>query len=233
MNSVRRKWKSFSLKIYRCFRKNSNDDTDESYQQYVIPPVEEKRNLLLHGFHPFISITIWLYRTSMLYALLAFLLGYFVWIWIFALLVLAIDPICLSGWGDVPGGFFSSFYVPFQVSWCTFSTVGFGSVAPLAGVPCRGLNLVLAGEAFIGVIYSGFCGAIFYAKISRSESIANVSFSSVASLQYKGAAPETDSIAELDSGNTTHGGSYPFLEMRILNEVSDGSLDETLATSCN
>ena len=133
-----------------------------------------------------------------------------------------VDPACLSGWQDVPGGFLASFYVPFQISWCTFSTVGFGGVAPLPAEPCRGLNLILALEAFIGVMYSSFCGAIFFAKVSRNESIANVSFSSAVCLQYKGNVTEkhdSSSAKDLETNpEIEHEVSFPFLEMRALNE---------------
>lgn len=70
--------------------------------------------------------------------------------------------------------------------------VGYGGVAPIAGEKCRGLSVILAGEALIGVIYNSLCGAIFYAKISRTEAIANVSFSSAACLQYERGTTDTD-----------------------------------------
>lgn len=184
MKASRRRRKNLSGKIRRCCR--SNDDSKQKSLQYAIPPHKGKRDFL-HGIisdGPIISFTLWLYQTSLFNALLAFLLGYFVLIWLFAIFVWAVDAECLSGWEDVSGGFVSSFYIPFQVSWCTFSTVGYGGVAPEAGEPCRGLNVILAGEAFIGVIYSSFCGSVIYARISRHKSIANVTFGSAVCLQY-------------------------------------------------
>lgn len=129
-------WTELSIKVRHCFRRNSNVGEEEESSQYVIPTRDKKRfvDYIIPG-RPVISMTLWLYQTSVLNALLAFLLGYFVLVWLFALLIYAVDPSCLSGWDEVPpgGGFIQSFYVPFQVSWCTFSTVGFGGIAPIAG----------------------------------------------------------------------------------------------------
>ena len=88
MNPLRRKCTSLGVNFRRCFRNHSYSE-DESYQQYAIPPAERTRNLFggILTKNPLITFTLWLYKTKQLYAGLAFLLGYFVWIWIFGILI--------------------------------------------------------------------------------------------------------------------------------------------------
>lgn len=122
MRRSRRKWMNLSTSIRRCFRMNSSGEADDDLRQYTIPPRKEKRWLSIQDVffpkqRPLVACVLWLYQTTLFNALLSMFLGYFVCIWIFALLVYAIDPGCLSGWDDVPGSFIHSFYIPFQVKY--------------------------------------------------------------------------------------------------------------------
>lgn len=61
---------------------------------------------------------------------------------------------------------------------------GYGIVYPSTGasgfkVPevCVGLGVIGSFEAFVGVLYAGFCGAILFGKVIRSQSQAQVFFS--------------------------------------------------------
>ena len=49
---------------------------------------------------------------------------------------------------------------------------------------CRAVRYLLATEAFIGVLFSGCCAAILYAKITRIGGAAHVKFASSICLQY-------------------------------------------------
>lgn len=50
--------------------------------------------------------------------------------------------------------------------------------------PCHIIRFTLAFEAFVGVIFAGFCSAILFAKMQRIEFGASVKFSSCLCLQF-------------------------------------------------
>jgi len=60
----------------------------------------------------------------------------------------------------------------------------YGDPAPSSDTHCFGLRFVCALEAFMGMLYVSFCGAILFAKIVHLNTIANVTFSSVLLIQY-------------------------------------------------
>lgn len=61
---------------------------------------------------------------------------------------------------------------------------GYGAVGTRADDSCLVLRYVLALMAFNGVLFSGFCGATFFLKISRLHTHAYATFSSCMCLQY-------------------------------------------------
>jgi len=82
----------------------------------------------------------------------------------------------------------------FALSWTTFSTVGYGLVYPAttATIPdgfnmareCTGIAIITTMEAFVGILFSGIFGAIFFAKVTRVSSFAQVSFSDAVIMKY-------------------------------------------------
>ena len=178
------------------------------------------------------------YRCHFSIVVLWFLLFYFVFVELFAFLVFAAGRAsarggneCIGDW-PVDGSFSDQFDISFSLSWTTFSTVGFGTVSPPGDTGCSGIRYLLAVEAFIGVLYSGFCGAIYYSKVSRIISQAPVSFPGAICLQYGQGIERANyqsfkSVEEDDSavsdnegkkGNINNG--YPYLEFRVVNDVS-------------
>lgn len=66
----------------------------------------------------------------------------------------------------------------------TFSTVGYGNVAPQTqsalnshARECALIGFVISIEAFIGILYAGFSGAILFTKLISMQSVAPVQFS--------------------------------------------------------
>lgn len=183
------------------------------------------------------SLIFRLYRCSFSIAMLWFLLFYFVFIEFFAFLVYAVARAherggneCIGGW-PADGSFGEQFEISFSLSWTTFSTVGFGTVSPPEEHGCSGIRYLLAIEAFIGVLYSGYCGAIYYSKVSRTISQASVTFSSAICLHYgEGierstfrnfqSVEEEDAVAADDESKGNSNNGYPYLELRIVNDVS-------------
>lgn len=138
----------------------------------------------------------WTFRTSYLLLFGAFGIFYFTQILIFALLYLLIASMnakCITS-GGVPIGSVPNSYLfsdCFHLSWTTFSTVGYGLIYPATGAEefdvshaCVGLGVLGSFEAFMGILYTGFCGAILFGKVVRSQSNAQVYFSDPIVVRY-------------------------------------------------
>mmetsp|Transcript_2815 Transcript_2815/g.7892 ORF Transcript_2815/g.7892 Transcript_2815/m.7892 type:complete len:796 (-) Transcript_2815:184-2571(-) len=88
-------------------------------------------------------------------------------------------PTCIGG-VDFENDYFTDAFV---LSWTTFSTVGYGLI--YSGISadepdvhqCTGITIVVTIEAFVGVLFASFCGAIVFAKVNRAQSYAQVNFS--------------------------------------------------------
>jgi hypothetical protein len=116
--------------------------------------------------------------------------------------------------------------------------VGYGAISPSGkNSGCYLIRYICAIEAFVGVIYFGCCGAIFFAKINRILSRASVVFSSTLCIQYdvnKAAAPPASASQQpitpvpqaqtplplSPEGNNSHM-PFPVLEFRIVNTKSN------------
>lgn len=61
---------------------------------------------------------------------------------------------------------------------------GYGVASPPADETCLGLRYLLAVEAFNGILFAGFCGGLFFLKISRLHTRAYATFSSCMCLQF-------------------------------------------------
>ncbi|CAB9499708.1 expressed unknown protein [Seminavis robusta] len=79
----------------------------------------------------------------------------------------------------------------FQLSWTTFSTVGYGIVYPQvnkgsidARPDCFVFSFMVTLESFVGVLFAAFCGSIIFGKIARIQSIAQISWSSPMVIRY-------------------------------------------------
>jgi hypothetical protein len=119
------------------------------------------------------------------------------------------------------------------------STVGYGISAPALGYQnddsgnCIMINLICALEALVGVLYSGFCGAVLFGKILRLQSEAQVIFSDPLVIRF-GSVALQDSAHDMDDDTeeTTENIPFPILEFRIVNrlfneeggEIMDASL---------
>jgi len=88
--------------------------------------------------------------------------------------------------GDVGGGggVARMFGDCFQLSWTTFSTVGYGLIFPATGasdffVPnsCVTVGVLGSFQAFLGVVYADFCATILFSKVLRTQNNAQVFFS--------------------------------------------------------
>jgi hypothetical protein len=156
-----------------------------------------------------------------------------------------IDPQCVRI-GGMPFGFdFAAFADAFALSWTTFSTVGYGSTYPALGwqnespTNCVFITAICSLEAFIGVLYSGFCGAVLFGKVLRIQSHAQVIFSDPLVIRYgDGVEPESfGEDLELGAPRNKFHIPCPVLEFRIINrlysDVGGEIVDATLHAVAN
>mmetsp|Transcript_8165 Transcript_8165/g.10482 ORF Transcript_8165/g.10482 Transcript_8165/m.10482 type:complete len:500 (-) Transcript_8165:84-1583(-) len=101
------------------------------------------------------------------------------------------------------------------LSWTTFSTVGYGSHYPTTnGGHCFFTHSVVSLEAFIGILYAGFCGAILFSKVLKIQREAPVEFSAGICLRYNSGD---------NTGSSSHGilSDCPRLEFRVVNYLGN------------
>lgn len=120
----------------------------------------------------------------------------------------------------------------FALSWTTFSTVGYGSTYPALGYQnnnptnCFFINFICSLESLLGVLYSGFCGAILFGKVLRIQSQAQVIFSDPILIRY---GPGLfDGIEE-----ESEGAACPILEFRVVNRLFSEAGGEIMDATLN
>lgn len=144
----------------------------------------------------------------------------------------------------------TAFANAFALSWTTFSTVGYGSTSPALShqndnpTNCFFINFICSIESLMGVLYSGFCGAILFGKVLRIQSHAQVIFSDPIVIRY-GSGVSKENEYNSDDGSSTGGGGAggdkgspcPVLEFRIVNrlfgETGGEIMDATLNVVAN
>jgi hypothetical protein len=109
---------------------------------------------------------------------------------------------------------------------------------------CLFITVVCSLESFLGVLYSGFCGAILFGKVLRIQSHAQVLFSDPMVIRY-GAGLAESSIAGQESASEDDDDDglaqkklpCPVLEFRVVNrlfnEVGGEIMDATLNVVAN
>ena len=140
-------------------------------------------------------VLFWSFRKNLLIVLLSAACSFYVMTMIFAILIFLVglnNPQCIRvvdvDFGDTRNRFVDAF----ALSWTTFTTVGYGLVFPGTSATidnatfstCAGMGIITTFEAFIGILFSGFWGAIWFAKVTRVSSFAQVSFSEWIVIKY-------------------------------------------------
>jgi hypothetical protein len=161
----------------------------------------------------------------------------------FAGLIIAagrLDKDCVRVGGQPFESAGTAFADAFALSWTTFSTVGYGSTYPALGhennnpTNCMFITAICSLESFIGVLYSGFCGAILFGKVLRIQSHAQVIFSDPIVIRY---GSGVDSPVDEDEEEYTETGKKkipcPVLEFRIINRLFNDAGGEIIDASLN
>jgi hypothetical protein len=185
----------------------------------------------------------WMFRVNFFFLFALSCVVFFALTMFFAgLITLAgqLDPQCVRVGGEEFGMSGSDFADAFALSWTTFSTVGYGSVYPALGHEnnnpnnCIFITAVCSLESFIGVLYSGFCGAILFGKVLRIQSHAQVIFSDPIVIRY---GSGVESHLEDDEDEFTEAGKKkipcPVLEFRIVNRLFNDMGGEIIDATLN
>lgn len=156
-----------------------------------------------------------------------------------------LDSKCIRVGGEEFGVTGTPFADAFSLSWTTFSTVGYGSTYPALGEnskllfftshcihltvhlnvfsgyqqghnsSCFFINFICSLEALVGVLYSGFCGAILFSKVLRIQSQAQVIFSDPIVVRFGSGVVGDISNEDLDIDKIP----CPVLEFRVVNRL--------------
>eukprot|EP00547_Thalassionema_nitzschioides_P006460 CAMPEP_0194202110 /NCGR_PEP_ID=MMETSP0156-20130528/2215_1 /TAXON_ID=33649 /ORGANISM="Thalassionema nitzschioides, Strain L26-B" /LENGTH=541 /DNA_ID=CAMNT_0038927503 /DNA_START=23 /DNA_END=1644 /DNA_ORIENTATION=- len=249
-------------------RRDDGMDLEEgSTRQYRVEATRKKRGFLRRlccrrdRTHYNIGMTVsrykmslvtflhWMFRVNFFFLFSLFCVLFFAMTIVFAGLITAagkLDNDCVRVGGKPFESAGAAFADAFALSWTTFSTVGYGSTYPALGhenensTNCLLITAICSLESFIGVLYSGFCGAILFGKILRIQSHAQVIFSDPIVIRYGSGVdsqPDNDNVYDdLSEKNNDEPRKQqipcPVLEFRIVNrlfnEVGGEIIDATL-----
>ncbi|KAL7533720.1 hypothetical protein ACHAXR_005400, partial [Thalassiosira sp. AJA248-18] len=165
--------------------------TESSTEQNLYLGLGDPNRWLIYFFF-------WLFRKGWSTVIVLSVVWYYALVLIFALLIIwasEIDNDCVKVGGLNIGELEnrSKFMDSFSLSWNTFSTVGYGSTYPALSVESGGnggdarcvfISFICSLEAFVGVIFAGFIGAIFFAKVARITQRADVRFSDPLTVRF-------------------------------------------------
>mmetsp|Transcript_22273 Transcript_22273/g.40014 ORF Transcript_22273/g.40014 Transcript_22273/m.40014 type:complete len:619 (+) Transcript_22273:141-1997(+) len=259
---VRARFKSYFEERARHFSHvNRNNDSSascaistHSLQQYRIPPPEEGNFSVLDAFFQLYSlafgdVAMWVYGASFGKVLLFFLVLYMMFVYCFVVLLYLVDKhltgsACINAPEEGELSARAQFEYAFELSWQTFTTVGYGNLGPPPEIGCYPIRLICSMEAILGMAFVSMCSGLFYAKLFKLLGRATVTFSSTLCVQYgEGLKAEktgrfsyrTNFYAGVDAGNEAggeEGGStsrrprtiqedtfhpFPVIEFRIVN----------------
>jgi len=179
----------------------------------------------------------WSFRTSFFMLFTTSFLIFIGWVLFFAILMMIFgmnNPECFSPNFDktLPNVYVNEM---FMLSWTTLSTVGYGNIYPSLGSQlspeinvktCSFLSLLCSVEAFVGILYGGFVGAIMFGKIVRLQSHAQVIFSDPIVIRYGSGVPD-----EIDCEKGFM--PCPILEFRCINKLHDKDGGEVFDATLN
>lgn len=142
---------------------------------------------------------------------------------------------------DASFDFAQTYSAAWTLSWTTFTTVGYGNIYPSINSTCAGINFVCMFNAFLGVLYASFCGAILFGKVSVIYSRAGVTFSAGCVLRYGDGVDDNDDDHDYEESSvqdiSDHALSteitpvppsprgkrfpFPFISFRVVNEYTN------------
>mmetsp|Transcript_18316 Transcript_18316/g.22717 ORF Transcript_18316/g.22717 Transcript_18316/m.22717 type:complete len:517 (+) Transcript_18316:109-1659(+) len=185
----------------------------------------------------------WTFTTSFFTLIFAFLFKFLVMNLLFTGLIMLVGTFESDCMSQYDGAGAPGFNDAFMLSWTTFSTVGYGNIYPQTGTAvadqstgyiqgqCGAFSFLMSMEAFIGILYAGFCGAILFGKILRIQSTARVIFSDPILVRYGSGVTKDDGSDEEEQN--PHHIPCPVMEFRVINAMSQKAGSELLDATLN
>mmetsp|Transcript_26529 Transcript_26529/g.56066 ORF Transcript_26529/g.56066 Transcript_26529/m.56066 type:complete len:630 (+) Transcript_26529:146-2035(+) len=208
----------------------------EPREQYRISPPEESRFSVLDVFFQLYSmafgdVAMWVYGANFGRVLLFFLMLYMMFVYCFVVLLYLVDRYytdssCINAPEEGELSTRAHFEYAFELSWTTFTTVGYGNLGPPPDLGCYPIRLVCSIEAILGMAFVSMCSGLFYAKLLRLLGRAQVTFSSTLCVQYgKGLSGNEDEDVRFMRQKKGGPGAnpdgtfdpFPVIEFRIVN----------------
>ncbi len=247
-----------------CFRRslacflaclNCGAHTESSTEQNLFLGLGNPNRWLVDFFY-------WLFRKGWLTIFVVSVVMFYILVVVFAVLIICaatMDSDCIRI-GDKPfgdsGTTRSLAAQAFALSWHTFSTVGYGSTYPALStqhnhdkdVKCAFINFICPLEALVGVIFAGFTGAVFFAKVTRVSQRAPVKFCQPLLIKTGNGASncnihDTADTAQDDPKNkrtlkslanqVSQPSPFPVLEFRLANEMHSQPGGEIIDANVN
>jgi len=172
------------------------------------------------------DVAMWVYGASFGKVLLFFLVLYMIFVYCFVVLLYLVDKYytnsaCINVPEEGELCTRSHFEFAFELSWTTFTTVGYGNVGPAPDVGCYPIRIICSTEAILGMAFVSMCSGLFYAKLLRLLGRAPVTFSSTLCVQYgQGlAVPKAGALTERSKQTISEDtfNPFPVMEFRIVN----------------
>ncbi|CAJ1962417.1 unnamed protein product [Cylindrotheca closterium] len=258
----RQKYRDGNIISRRTVSVPQGDDTqyqifsiDESFGKGLkgIANDRSDRNKLLGLVSPEKMVTsylFWAFRSSFIAVLMSAALWFGVITFAFGAVIYFLAhraPKCLFVAGkDFDGQFMDAY----SLSWTTFTTVGYGAVFPGTTATAENVNhcwavtILATVEAFVGILFASFWGAIFLSKVTRVSSSAQVTFSDPVLIRFgegvKGHNPNEEDSSESEEEQDLlsphdHNSTYPcpILEFRLINKLASQRKGEIIDASLN
>eukprot|EP00804_Cyclotella_cryptica_P023748 CCRYP_011143-RA/>CCRYP_011143-RA protein AED:0.21 eAED:0.21 QI:303/1/1/1/0.75/0.6/5/3446/661 len=171
-------------------------------QYYIPPPEAGETSTVLDAIRQLFSgamddLSVWLYGASFWKILVFSWMLYMIFVLFFVFIIYFVDRIKLNDPNRSGGGCIHSarevgvlplrvqLEFAFDLSWTTFTTVGYGTIAPPGDeVGCYNIRVVCSIEAILGMAFVSMCSGLFYARLTRLLGEAPVTFSSTLCVQY-------------------------------------------------
>lgn len=196
----------------------------------------------------------WMLRSRSLTFLSFCVITYTLITFIFALIIMVaakVEPRCVtSPIFDRSGYTFSAgLNDAWQLSWTTFSTVGYGYISPSTsasflenieefrdGGSCALMSFVLSFECLLGILAVSFAGAIIYGKLIQFQCVAKIKFSEVMVVKFgQGLKIPGDSVSSTcsaaESKNSRNATPCPVLIFRIVNLLHENKFGDVVAAN--
>jgi len=199
--------------------------------QFFVPPPEDGTTLFeslmywLHGHGT--DFVVWVYQSSFLGVLIVCIVFYYVMVFAFAGMLVGMESMTDGRCGLDHEKMWSKkqeFELAFELSWTTFTTVGYGQISPSGSeYNCYPIRIVCALFAFMGLLFNSLSAAIFFSKLERILTRASVTFSSSVCLQFG------KSVAKVGGSRYVYGHVLKSGSNASLGGFSDKSIDSNLS----